>query len=245
MGVQDILNEIKEITTEENCKCLYRGEPKNYPEVSSKLYRDLKENELDFLNVFITQKDELMYARDQMQEPHFGPPGVEFGPFFHAFDRYEVELITEIQHLGGSTVFIDFTLNSDVALFFACCKKPSKDGRVIILPLKENDDFPHSDIREILLFPRQPKHRITAQQSVFVVPQDGYLKKKRYQSVTVSKELKKECLEYLEKEKGISYRYLYNDAIGYVEYQRLRFKSKQIGHHGMTAEQRKWRNLNV
>lgn len=245
MGVQDILDEIKAITTAENCKCLYRGEPKNYSKVSSKLYRDLRKNEPNSPNVFNTQKDELMYARDQMQEPHFGPSGVEFGPFFHAFDRYEVELITEIQHLGGSTVFIDFTLNSDVALFFACCKKPSKDGRVIILPLKENDDFPHSDIREILLFPRQPKHRITAQQSVFVVPQDGYLEKKRYQSVTVSKELKKECLEYLEKEKGISYRYLYNDAIGYVEYQRLRFKSKQIGHHGITAEQRRWRNLNV
>ena len=80
MGVQDILNEIKEITTKENCKCLYRGEPKNYPKVSSKLYRDLQENDIDSPNVFITQKYELMYAQDQMQEPHFGP--LVLAPFF-------------------------------------------------------------------------------------------------------------------------------------------------------------------
>ena len=41
------------------------------------------------------------------------------------------ELLVEIQHYGGKTNLIDFTTNYFVALFFACEKFSSENGRII------------------------------------------------------------------------------------------------------------------
>ena len=48
--------------------------------------------------------------------------------------KYEnLEILTKIQHYGGSTNLIDFTKDYFVALFFACDSSPNKPGRLISL----------------------------------------------------------------------------------------------------------------
>ena len=44
----------------------------------------------------------------------------------------DFEILTEIQHYGGKTNLIDFTIDYLVALFFACDGHHDKDGRVIL-----------------------------------------------------------------------------------------------------------------
>ena len=51
--------------------------------------------------------------------------------------KYEnLEILTKIQHYGGSTNLIDFTKDYFVALFFACNSSLDKDGRLIWLDSK-------------------------------------------------------------------------------------------------------------
>lgn len=47
-------------------------------------------------------------------------------------DLTPVELLALLQHYGIPTRLLDITENSLVALYFACCSKPDKDGEVFV-----------------------------------------------------------------------------------------------------------------
>ena len=102
----------------------------------------------------------------------------------------DLELLAELQHLGGATCLVDFTRSALIALWFACRESSAgkrKDGKVVVLrtdgiePLKTvNDQILSeslnyffeldSDLRYPLYqwHPAFPTNRIIAQQSVFV-----------------------------------------------------------------------------
>ena len=89
--------------------------------------------------------------------------------------KYEnLEILTKIQHYGGSTNLIDFTKDYFVALFFACNSSLDKDGRLIWL------DSKRMLIQDWIKEPRHPEQRIIAQKSVFIEPPNGFIEQRLY-----------------------------------------------------------------
>lgn len=120
-------------------------------------------------------------------------------------------ILTEIQHYGGKTNLIDFTINYYIALFFACDGAYSQDGRVILLN--------RSGEMSLYICDPQPKfQRVKAQDSIFVRPPKGYIEVGQYETRVVPKHLKKRLLNYLDSEHGISWRSIYSDIHGFIEY---------------------------
>ena len=113
-GIMQVIEEIAEKS--EDGEYLYRGESESYPLVSSKLYRRMKCEGLENLDIERAQYEILLTAREFVgQEPK------------------DDDLLTQLQHYGSVTNLIDFTTDYLVALFFACDQKPKKNGRVHLL----------------------------------------------------------------------------------------------------------------
>lgn len=245
--IDGILDEIREKTPiQSGFQYLYRGEPENYPKVSSRLYRDIVAlNEKNVIrrekltaeqiamgfhkmwsdipvtaeNLLRIQQQELSIARKHKRV--FQPnPNEELGlddADHHPNSREDysdsdLELLAEIQHLGGSTVLIDFTQNPDIALFFACTGSYGTDARVIIMTDRYNAS---SDI----IPATHPRNRVISQFSQFVLPSQGYLDETNCEIVRIPRELKSEFEKYLNKCKGITDESIYNDIIGYIQWQ--------------------------
>ncbi len=101
-------------------------------------------------------------------------------------EEIDFEILTEIQHYGGKTNLIDFTTDYFIALFFACDGLYDEDGRVI---LQKTDE-----IRVMIAHPRNPRHRVIVQKSVFVRPPKGFIEPREEQIVVVPSYLKQGSL---------------------------------------------------
>ena len=115
-----------------------------------------------------------------------------------------------MQHYHGKTNAIDFTIDINVALFFACDGKYDHDGCLICL----DRDHTTCEIEE----PEDPAQRITAQKSVFVSPPEGCIPADEYREHTVPADMKIPLLAYLRQYHGISRRTIYNDLLGFIHY---------------------------
>ncbi len=171
---------------------IYRGEPKCYEKVSSRLYREeCKDIKVDGFDIEVVQQEILKDAKQ----------------YTTLTDK--LEILSELQHYGGNTNLIDFTTDYLIALFFACNSllgKDGKDGRVILL---ENTG-------ESINQPRNPLNRIIAQKSRFIRPKQGFIEPKKYKVIKISKELKPHILTHLRKSHGISTETIYNDLHGFI-----------------------------
>ena len=126
----------------------------------------------------------------------------------------EREILTEIQHYGGKTNLIDFTTDYFIAIYFACSGHPKEVGRVILLEKGE-------EIRNVLVRPRNPRHRVIVQKSVFVQPSKGYIEVPKNNIVSIPACLKQPLLEHLRKFHNISTETIYNDIHGFIRYQNI------------------------
>ena len=185
---------------------IYRGEPKHYQEdpyygkVSSNLYR-----------VFLEHKDFDVNAE------HFNIEVVQTRMLDDA-KKYlrraggDSELLVEMQHYGGKTNLIDFTANYFIALFFACEKYSSENGRVIF----QRRELISPTIKE----PPKPINRVVAQSSVFVRPPGGFIIPDDDDVINIPSGIKLPMLEYLKESHDISIETIYNDIHGFIFYQR-------------------------
>lgn len=196
--VKDIINEIHEKIADGDY--IFRGESQCYKKISSCLYRELKKLRMLDRGVEVFQDEELKYAK-------------RYG-YTEKIDEFEI--LTEIQHFGGKTNLIDFTTCYYIALFFACEKSPSKDGRIIL----QNKN---GAIKDYIIEPcdPNPKSRVRVQKSIFVRPHDGFIEVDK--KVVIPKDLKLPLLKYLEKEIGISTETIYPDLYGFVNSQDIRW----------------------
>ena len=191
-----VWQKLKEIANHKNGDdYIYRGEPERYPKVSSSLYRAFEEAtdgvEIEAFNIEIVQQEMLDEAKK----------------FTHKVDEFEI--LSEIQHLGGKTNFIDFTTDYHIALFFACDGSRNKDGRVIQLN--------KSAISFYIKQPQNPVNRIISQKSIFLQPRDGYIKPEI--EIVIPKDLKQPILNHLQKYHSISTETIYNDLQGFIRNQ--------------------------
>lgn len=224
---------------------LYRGEPEIYDTVSSSLYRAIQEknayldetignlrrkkrensiNDEDFefaLKHYTNSKlrEDCLAIQEQELNPAKAHSRVNPGSNTDSdvYSHDNLNLLAEIQHLGGKTMLIDFTWDPKVALFFACNQDTVSDGRIVIL--REDEISKKEHIFEASL----PLHRVMSQHSVFVIPREGYLRPEDfYEEIRIDWKLKDEVIAYLANSQGITAESIYNDIIGYIEYQKTR-----------------------
>lgn len=195
----DIIKEIANLSIEGNY--LFRGEPKHHCKISSTLYRECKrivqeaglEGELSDLNIKAIEEQILKQVK-------------AFIP--HDDRKSDLSIATQLQHYESQTNLIDFTTDLHIALFFACDGQPDENGRVILQ--KRN--------LVSIVHPLGVGHRVSAQKSVFVRPERGYIEENesKYKVVDIPASLKEHILKYLRNTHGITTETIYNDIHGYI-----------------------------
>ena len=180
----------------ENDNHIYRGESKAFEHVSSGLFREYSHP----WDVEAYQRFELEDAKRYICETD---------------DR---AILTEIQHHGGKTNLIDFTTDYYIALFFACESRYDEDGRIIVLDKSK-------EMKQHIYEPSEKTSRVKTQASIFVRPPKGYIEVGQYETITISKHLKRQLLNYLKLEHRTSTRSVYNDIHGFIEYRKVHRES--------------------
>ena len=194
---------------------IFRGENKNYGQVSSGLYREYSEIENPLthhhgFSVLDVEENIVKDARKHLQD-----------------GASDMEVLTALQHYGGKTNLIDFTKNLHIALYFACKDEINECGRLILMDqgTLSNTAINYTEFKEIIqtsnirALPNGKSPRAIFQSSVFVHPHKGYLENDDYQSVIVNFELKSALLEHLQKHHDISEETVYNDLHGFIQNQ--------------------------
>ena len=195
--VDEILRKIEEKA--DTGEYIYRGESKHFETVSSNLYRVFLEHEdfnvaAEHFDVEIVQKRMLDDAKKYLRRT-----------------GSDCELLVEMQHYGGKTNLIDFTTDYFVALFFACEKFSSENGRTIC----QKRELIRPSIKE----PSESINRVVAQRSVFVRPPKGFIDLNGDDVINIPSSLKIPMLEHLRTAHDISTETIYNDIHGFIRYQ--------------------------
>ena len=201
MSTQNDLIKIREKISEIEEKSasgdyIYRGEPKRHKKVSSTLYRQYEDDiEAEHFDIEITQERMLEKAKDYIHE------------------KDEFEILTQLQHYGGKTNLIDFTIDYLIALFFACDGSHDKPGRIILLGESAQKANRVEKPRNII-------NRVRDQKSIFVRPPKGFIEPEQYKDkvINIPKSLKLPMLGHLEKYHGISTKTIYNDLHGFIKF---------------------------
>ena len=237
LKVQDIIREIEQKS--KGGGYIYRGErkrcegPPYYGKVSSNLWREYGIEEDDF-NIELVQKELLAAAKR-----HTGDLPQDFRLDIIASRQaggelteevMDFEILTEIQHYGGKTNLIDFTTDYRIALFFACDGEPDEDGRVI---LQKTDD-----IRGMIVHPRNPRHRVIAQKSVFIRPSRGFIEPSEEQIIIIPASVKQPLLQHLRDYHGISTEVIYNDLYGFIRNQGIHGEAYTRFYKGFACQNR-------
>ena len=180
---------------------VFRGEAKQYPDVCSGLYRELRGAVRLGLEIDGPAKADLDDAK-----------------LYTGIDD-DWEVLFHLQHYGGITNLVDFTTDVQVALFFACDGHPREDGRVIILECADS---------EFLTFhqPTEPEDRAPAQRSVLVRPRHGVVR--GWHKIVVPGNLKRRALQYLNEFQSMNHRSMYSGYHGFIKLRQRRWDA--FGH---------------
>ena len=210
--IRKIISDIEEKSASGNH--IYRGEPEDYGKVSSNLWRDYRIEEGAF-DIEVVQMELLSGAkkhiRDIPQDYRKDLAASQNMTEEESDKIIDFEILTEIQHYGGKTNLIDFTTDYFIALFFACDGHHNKKGRVILQKTEE--------IQDIIEYPRNPRHRVIAQKSIFVCPPKGFIEPHEDNVVIIPGDLKQWVLQHLRQYYRISKETIYNDVHGFIRHQ--------------------------
>ena len=204
--VRNTINEIEEKAAAGNY--IYRGEPEWHEQVSSSLWRQFHQCRSTFASYDRADFDYCTLQGAYLRDAR------EYGGDHHQDD---FELASKLQHVGGNTNLIDFTKCYLVALFFACDGAHRKPGRVILL--KQTEQIRNKyQIKK----PQHPKHRITAQKSVFVQHPSGVIEEDDIEEIIcIRPSFKQPILTYLREKHCIYTQKIYNDLQGYIKHQEI------------------------
>ena len=218
---------------------IYRGEPETHEEhpfygkISSNLWRDYGIEEEAF-DIGAVQIEMLSGAKK-----HIGDIPQDYRKHLAASlnmteeesDKIiDFEILTEIQHYGGKTNLIDFTTDYFIALFFACDGHHNKKGRVILQNTEE--------IQDIIERPRNPRHRVIVQKSIFVRPPRGFIEPHEDNVVIIPGDLKQWVLQHLHQYYRISKETIYNDVHGFIRHQDIHGKAYTEFYKGFVCQKR-------
>lgn len=240
LQMHGIMQEIKRKSASGDC--IFRGETRHYNcnQVSSTLYRKCKgisvktvgNNDMEII------QSNLLYSA--MMHDMNDPAKEEKRPELYKHDDTRMdnnfieknfEVLTEIQHWGGSTNLIDFTEDFRIALFFACDGDYNKDGRIIIKS--------RSSVQGLIRKPEEPRHRVESQKSVFISPPKGFIKLDQNSVVNISKELKKVVLKLLAlQDPPIIEETIYGDLHGFIKMEDRYLQASVYLHRALVFEKK-------
>jgi len=238
--VQDIISEIEQKS--KGGGYIYRGERKCYEghpyygKVSSNLWREYGIEDEQF-DIELVQEEMLAAAKkhtgDLPQDFHLDVtalPNLINVMTELTEEARDFEILTEIQHYGGKTNLIDFTTDYFIALFFACDGRYDEDGRIILQ--KTNN------ISGMIRHPRNPRHRVIVQKSVFIRPPRGFIEPNENDIVTIPANLKQQLLQHLRDYHGIFTEVIYNDIHGFIRNQNAHGDAYTHFHRGFACQNR-------
>ena len=233
LTIDDIINQIKGKSS--NSDYIYRGERKHYCKISSTLYREYTNIDIGLFDLSIVQNEMINAAKK-----HIGEPSDDFliDAAAPLLETNELEILTELQHYGGKTNLIDFTTDYLIAIFFACDGRPKENGRVILLQKTEAID-------DMIVPPRNPRHRIIVQKSIFVSPRKGFIEVHKDKIINIPMELKQPMLEYLRKYHDISAETIYNDIHGFIKNQNIHRSAYIEFYQGLTHQKRGYKAITL
>lgn len=209
-AVEQVLKKIEEIVLIANeGNYLFRGEPKCYEVASSGLYRKHRHLCLDARDIDLIEQQIVNRARRFTTETD------------------ELKILSQLQHYGYRTNFIDFTTDYNIALFFACDGYFDVDGRILFLG--EIGPFE-------VVAPSGPQNRVISQKSRFVRPDLGFVEPNR--SVSIPHFLKKHILRYLSDYHGMTSKSIYNDIHGFIRYSDLHAEASEEFDRGVAQAER-------
>lgn len=214
---------VAELEAKQQAGYLLRGEPEQYDDVTSSLYRATPLEARECVS---------QIERDVVESC-----------LYHCYTDTELQALknegnlqeralrklSEIQHFGGATNLIDFTTCPLRALFFACDRWPERDGRIVVIkpeliPAFNYDDpsnpdvlIPWGDHDYIRRTNGYPPARVDAQKSVFVHAKNGMLRDDDYEVISIPSQLKTDIREGLSVNFKINRRSIYPDTIGFVD----------------------------
>lgn len=233
LTIQDIISAIEAKSADGSY--IYRGERKLHNEhpycgkVSSNLWREYCIDNQHF-DIEVIQKELLNAAKKhigQLPQDYTASTGI---PGQDTDETIDFEILTDIQHYEGKTNLIDFATDYFIALFFSCDGSPNEDGRVIL----QKTDL----IKNWIKYPKNPRHRVIAQKSVFVRHPRGFIEPQEDDVVTIPAYLKQTILQHLRKYHGISKETIYNDLHGFIRNQDLHGDSYTYFYKGLVCDNR-------
>ena len=140
--------------------------------------------------------------------------------------------------MGGITNLVDFSTDIWVALFFACMDKPTSSmisetiGRVWMLDANKNYD----DMAIHRVAGRMspiPQERWSRQESVVVIPSTGTVPREYLTEVVrIDSKCKPHLIEFL-RNIGINTSTLFNDLVGYIQYEQDYVPIEALSHMAM------------
>ena len=205
--VLQIVNRLAKLT--HTGQFIFRGEPECFKHVSSSLYRQFQDMGLgDQFNAEEIQNGILDRAKAYTDETD------------------ELQILSQLQHYGGKTNLIDFTTNYLIALFFACYGSPSKDARIVLVEK-------HGPMSAYIKEPRRTANRVIAQHSVFVLPPRGFIE--QFDVVEVPSQAKQPTLNYLRNSHGIYPETIFNDLLGFIWLENVRYRARAEIKLGFTS----------
>ena len=216
-GILEIIRQIMEKSAkiEKGNSYIYRGEPRTHLKASSGLYRsyenknvvpsDIEDSQKSILDKIIDYLPDIVRESSSEDSKSSSEDSKSSSEDFDILD----EILAQLQHYGAKTNLIDFTTDYLIALFFACEKEPSRDGRVILLKRKGGNYKTFTAPRTI--------NRAKSQKSVFVQSPTGFIEPTDTDVVRIPHALKKSILKYLDKCHDISAKRIYDDIHGFIK----------------------------
>ena len=230
--VADYLKQIKEKAGGKDC--IYRGEPDTDPPLASGAERRIQQSlpPMQWVGRDIKNQvlNEIMleYHNKLLDDARQKGFGLVDGRVLS-----DLELLTELQHLGAATCLLDFTKSALVALYFACSAKPPEgdgkktdDGKLFIVPYRNiGRALKDTSIDRLLAEKSLPllwrpaihgaaERRILAQHGIFLVHAN-----KDCESISIKPDDKGNVLEELRTDYQISADSLFPDLNGFAQHQ--------------------------
>ena len=232
---QQIINQITDSLEKKGGDFIYRG-------VNEIFYKDGEKRVISSLYE--------KYRKEKIWNKHFMPYQIE-KEFVEKARRHfqhqtsNIEILTDLRHLGAEVNLIDFTYNLNIALFFTCNGEFEKSGELIYLSTEGVDkmkNINYTSIVDGIIEPARTNNsekRVISQASVFVYAANGYLSKIEWdwESFEIHHSEKEPLLSYLNKVYNISENIIYNDLAGFIA-NKKNYESASIQYYQATSLQK-------